>query len=254
MVENPGWLVQRLDVERAVLDFSSSGQGPRTVTQLVADGVVVANATELTSWSGPSSQVEVCDSCGYEGCAPGGWVSVRQAGDVVVWIPAFGELARGDRDGDELAPPAYLKQRGLPCFAGDVAVALERAVGSRRPFPPLTRRELALAFQWVAPAGILGAFPEQPAIRRSAVLAVSSGDRAAVLDRLDALLAGAWADDAPVQLERLSSAEPVELYLDMPMHPGWSPLAIVDRRAALCVGDRVASSTAEPIGPRRRAR
>jgi hypothetical protein len=45
------WRVSALETRRAAMDFTSSGQGRPTMSQLVFDGAVVANAIELTDWS-----------------------------------------------------------------------------------------------------------------------------------------------------------------------------------------------------------
>ncbi len=80
------WRVKRVEARQAVLDFSSSDLGQARVTQVVADGVVIANAREHTRWTERASQVQVCEECGVERCTPGGWVAARRAGDVVLWI------------------------------------------------------------------------------------------------------------------------------------------------------------------------
>src|SRR5437763_613424 len=80
--------VRSVTSRRASLDFTSSEQGFRSVTQLVADGTVLVNATELCSWAPSRVQMIVCDHCGQDGCQPGGWLTMRNIGDAVALIPA----------------------------------------------------------------------------------------------------------------------------------------------------------------------
>lgn len=236
------WRVEQVEPARAVLDFSSSGQGHRTVTQLVADGEILANAIEFTTWSAGSTQVEVCSECGVERCASGGWVAPRRSGEHLVWLPAFDELAEDDA---EFGPPRYFAERGLPVFEPPAAGRVAATVGvAFQELRALSYREVALLLQWTAPGRLLGLPPAPPRVRREDVLAISSGDREEILGRLDELLAVALRSDAEVVLQSLSDAtEPVGFFLDLPGHPEWTPLARFYDRLELRVAGLVVRPT-----------
>lgn len=221
-----------------MLDFRSSGQGRPTVTQLVAEGEILANAIEFTAWSVDPVQVEVCSDCGVERCAPGGWVSPRRAGEHVAWIPAFDELAE---DQGEFGPPRYFARRGVPLFEREAAKTLAKMVGVElEDMRPLTSRDVTLLLQWTAPGRLLGAAPAVPRIRREDVLAATSGDRDEALDRLDELLAAAIGSDADVVLQnRCDEADLISFFLDLPDHPEWTPLVRKHDRVELAVGGLV---------------
>ena len=221
-----------------MLDFRSSGQSRPTVTQLVAEGEILANAIEFTTWSVDPVQVEVCFDCGVERCAPGGWVSPRRSGDRVLWIPAFDELAE---DQGEFGPPRYFARRGVPLFEPEAAKTLAKTVGVElEDVRPLTSRDVALLLQWMAPSDLLGAAPAAPRVRREDVLAATSGDRDEALDRLDELLAAAIGSDAEVVLQnRCDEADPIRFFLDLPGHPEWTPLVRIHDRVELAVGGLV---------------
>ena len=84
------WRVER--VETRELECSFAGPASATVTQLVADGEILADAVEYPRWRVDPVQVELCAECGVAGCAPQGWVRPRRAGDRLLWLPAFDEL------------------------------------------------------------------------------------------------------------------------------------------------------------------
>lgn len=225
------WRVKHLETRRAVADYTSSEQGHRAVTQLVADGEVIANAIESTTWTQGSVQVVVCAQCGFEACAPGGWVAPRRAGSSVLWPPAFAEMRDDGDDAGEHRPPDYVRRRGIPRFdeprAATLCASLPGAPDVAQ-LPPLRSDELALAMQWTAPGEILGAFPGPVVLRAPDVVAVSSGDRDACLRELAALLSRACSESAPATLRPWNEGdERIEIFLDTPGRPMWSPLARV---------------------------
>src|SRR5262245_57164587 len=66
-------------------DFSSSGQKSPTWTRSRCEGVELFNSLESTTWTENPVQVVLCDACGHEGCASGGYVHVSRLGDFVLW-------------------------------------------------------------------------------------------------------------------------------------------------------------------------
>ena len=108
------WSIDTIETVPVALDFSSSGQGRRAATAVVAAGVCLFNAIELVEVETVATQVEVCESCGIVRCSSGGWVAFRRIGDRVVWIPAWAKMEEGEL---EYGPPPFLRSRGVPAFS-----------------------------------------------------------------------------------------------------------------------------------------
>lgn len=220
------WIVRDIAFSSAALHFSSSGQPDRTVTQIVADGVVFANAAELTRWDEGSVQVIVCEACGYEQCQSGGWFAPRQAGELMVFVPLFDEMLEGGWERTEYAPPQYTESRGVPAFTRAVAEELRRQcpqLPAATRLPLLSGAELVRCVQWAALMGILGTFPDQVRLRRELLAAVSEDDQDEAVARLSAVvreLLGA----PTVELRQDDGQAHITFYLDGPGFPSWSPI------------------------------
>ena len=170
-----------------MLDFSSSGQANREVTQILVDGVLFANAIELSSWNQRRIQLIVCEDCGIEHCAQGGWLTPHVVGTDVIFTPAFSDMLAGATDQAEYAPPGYVKESGIPLFTQETYAILRRyadELPSPGELPELGGADLVRCVQWEAPMRILGCFPEEVALRRNLLVAVSEGDVAQHADNL----------------------------------------------------------------------
>ena len=224
------------------MDFSSSAQGRPTVTQLLGDGEVLANAVEYASWSDRRVQPIVCAACGIEGCEPGGWVAPRATDDAVLWLPAFDDM--DEELGNERGPPDYFAKRGIPLFGHELASELCRLVAgfpSCSELPTLSWREAVLVMQWMAPRKVLGAFGAAVRARSDDVVAVSSGERDRRLQELERLLGRELATGGDARWRaREPGDEVIEFYLDGPGHVAWSPLAVVAGAVTLHVDGLVA--------------
>ena len=235
-------------IETRSVDFGLSElAGARKVTEVLADGVRLANAIELagTFLTGPTAQLEICD-CGQVGCTPGNFVALRRLGDSVVWVPAWTALENAE-EGVDVTPPPYVRSRGAPMF-GERAWERLRSLNASFPalaeLPPLDTREAVRCVQWSAPGRALGEFPSRPRVRRDLVVAVTHGDLATELDRVDEILRSFF-DDRRAVVARPSSdaSRPVELWLDLPGVPALACVAEVDGGAALVSGDVVLTSS-----------
>lgn len=221
------WHVRNPEIKPATLDFSSSGQGELRVSQLFSDGVRLINALELVDWDAEDSQFLVCEACGYTHCKPGGWVSVRRSGSLILILPASGYVRGAGREREEYGPPPYLKGRG----AAYLDLPAYESLSSRHSsFPPaeqvrpLSTREAALLFQWEAPARILGEPPEVR-VRRDLIVGSSEGDYAEQLERLETLLRRQYEDGSPAGLRAVSGGERViSFYLDAGEFREWKAL------------------------------
>jgi hypothetical protein len=221
-------VVPELSSRRLRLDFSSSGQASRDVTQVVIHGAVFANAVELTQWDDDPIQVIVCESCGIEGCEPGGWLAARTMGTCAVFVPAFDRMLEDEQGRSEYAPPKYVSTDGVPAFMPNVFAKLSAlcwGLPALEQLRPLTGRDLVRALQWDAPLRCLGRFPEAPQLVRDAMLAASDGDPKDVSGELASLLASLMKVDA-VELRPCEPDERVvSLFLDGPGCPEWPVLA-----------------------------
>ncbi len=226
------WLVRGVTVQRATLDFSSSSGGHREVTQLLADGVLFANAIELTDWTGARAQVLVCESCGIEHCAPGGWLAPRAAGDLMVFTPAFEDMGSGDSERAEYRPPPYVANKGIPAFSRALYASFAEVCNELPSFdalPPLCGRDLALCLQLEAPGAVLGRFPALPELEDGKVLVTADEDRRLVRLLSETLHAIGACDAVRIECARPNTAT-MPLYVDAPRGAHeWRALAMEGR-------------------------
>lgn len=242
------WLIRDLTHRRMRLDFSSSGQAAQDVTQLLADGEVLANAMELASWTEERVQLQVCQDCGIEGCAPGGWVAPRLAGDLVVLLPAFASMCSDEYALDEYRPPAVVERRGIPVLTAVLAQGVSKR-GEWLPWPhelPLmTGAELVRWLQWEAPAEVLGRLPQAVAIRQDLVLASSMDDHRVATALVAAEIERVAKLDGVLLSAMDPSWQPIALHLEGPRFPEWNPAVMRGEEIALRVGDLIATPASD---------
>lgn len=240
------WTVERVEFRRRELDFTSSEQGKRMTTSVLADGTEIINSLDLFDDEGDPIQTIVCEQCGFSGCERGNRVSVRRLDGGILFMPAFEAMAEGGLDAAEYGPPYFVSKRGSAFLRGAALAAL----ASRVPFfadpqrwPSMTMRESALLLQWDAPTRVLGEFPDKPRLREELLAAASHGTGREAYDALGMAIEAASGDSRPVSLV---SGEPVFFYLDQAGFPDWTPLAFdgTKYRLALAAGIGV-----EPVVP-----
>jgi hypothetical protein len=243
------WRVRQLERWRATLDFSSSGQPSRDVTQLSADGLLFANAVELSDWSERRIQLIVCQDCGIEHCQPGGWLAARRAGTDVVLPPVFADMLEGESGRTEYAPPRYTTDRGVPFFDENTYPSLGR-YGAEIPvaqdLPALTGTEFVRCLQWDAPVRVLGSFPDEVALRCDCLLAISEGDLAERVEALQATIHQLLAAEAVAFRPIPPGTTTRTFYLDGRGTPAWPAMAVDAAGTAYiqCEG-RLAAPSAE---------
>ena len=66
-------------------DFSSSGQRSPQWTEVRCHGEQLTNALNWVQWDDAPVQVVLCEECGVDGCAVGGYVHVSRHDDDVLW-------------------------------------------------------------------------------------------------------------------------------------------------------------------------
>jgi len=219
------WMPKSFAEREAVLDFTSSSGDRPTVTQVLADGLLLANAIEFTEWNSEIFQLLVCEHCGIVHCEPGNWVAVRSAGEYVLMIPAFSELLASQDNWAEYQPPSLFTERGsivLDAQRYDSLRTIVSSLPSTSSITPLKSAELMRLVQWEAPRRVLGELRGNPVVERDAIVAASDGEVEAWLDVLEQITDRMSTDDTPVTLQPIGGEhEVVELYLTTAESPPW---------------------------------
>lgn len=218
------WSVREVTARREALDFTSSGQGRYEALQILLDGQLFANAAGLTTWNDDRIQVLVCEACGIEHCEPGGWLTLRSAGTLRVFVPMFGEW-NSEQDRMEYAPPKLVGQRGAPVFEPAVYGRFRDLI-SELPVtpPPITGAEARELLMFEAPSGLRLDDGRLELARR-----LAAADDHELEEAMDALL------QVLVQLESSGQLmarplteedEPIKLYLNDAAFSEWTPVAL----------------------------
>ncbi len=242
--ERAMWHIASIEAVEVELDFTSSGRGRYPATAIDVDGIRICNAIEWVDVESDATQVEVCECCGFSQCAPGGWVAFRRIGDRVVWIPAWGAMAKGNWEASEFGPPAYLRKRGAPIFSAAIWEEL-RSLHSDLPacadLPGIDSREAARMWQLSAPGRELGEYPLEPRLRRDRLDTVTAGDLAAVADRVDACLRAHFeVVRTMVFVPDCAAVRPIEFWCELPGTPNWTAFAHVADNVCFLLDDGTA--------------
>lgn len=229
------WELRNIERRPAELDFSSAGQGRRKVSQLIVNSIVVANAVELTDWE-DDIQLIVCASCGIIHCEPGGWGSLRRAGDLIVLGPDRRMFDGDESDPQEYRPPDYVRTLGWPYMSQATYVALQ---GSIPELPdvdrlrPLEQREVVAILQWEAVARVLGRPFEHPTIRSDRLVDCAAGDISIESDKLCRFIETWCGARAGVRLEPCRPGViQVKFHVGICGTPTWWPLVRRDEEPA----------------------
>ena len=132
------WKIDKPELRTAILNFSSSGQAGREVSQLYSEDVQLINALELVDWDTEEQQFLICEACGYTGCKVGDWVSLRLAEPLILILPPFDAHPEDEETNSEYAPPWYSGKDGMSERTGGtrrfssfrMAVRVQRQAGS----------------------------------------------------------------------------------------------------------------------------
>ena len=240
------WRIENLQVKRATLDFTSSGQGKRQVQQLFSDDIKLINALELVDWAPEDTQLLVCEECGFTHCKRGDWVSVRRA-DSLVFLLLASDYVWGDEEAKrEYSPPAYLKEQGIAYMDSSTYERLRSMhslFSAIDQIQPLTLKEATLLFQWNAPDRILGEPPEVK-IRSEIIVGSSEGDYAQHLNALEDLIRTQYASESIARLRSISNDERViSLSVDAAQFSEWDALVFDGSDYRLLVDSRYVVDT-----------
>lgn len=219
-------------------DFSSSSQRNPSWTRATCSGVLLCNSLEWVRWLDNPVQVVLCDACGYDGCASGGYIHISRLGNHLLWTrPQINESDAWERDQYQAAWP-------LRRF-GAVILTLATWTQWREFVPDLPEpNELPLATgREMLDAWLLGArgqrrvasSSELISALRGQVLASDSFAADVAINRVESVLAelsGLEARSAPGRLARATDvgAQVEVLYFDGPAEEDWAALALIGSR------------------------
>ncbi len=239
-------LISDIKVSRRRLDFSSSGQGSFTATEVYSGNSRLVNAIELLDFSDGLVQVLVCEACGISGCEPGSWVAIRRVGETVVFVPAVDAMQEDDWGTTEYSPPEYMKNYGPLVFGPGVYEDMRAKTGR---FPKLSNlkdiasREVLAASQLTAPGRVLGPLGTLPELDPENIVAVTEGDlddEIAAFGRLISTI-----NDGADGLHAESLQRVVEFHLNVPTFPAWRPFGYdSDRNPVLNTGETLGQAPA----------
>jgi hypothetical protein len=225
------WRIEDVELRPGTLDFTSSEQGWRKVTQLFAGEVQLINAVELVAWDlEDDTQFLICEACGYFFCKQGDWVRVRRTDSMVLLLPAFDYVWPEEQsDRMEYSPPKYLRERGIPYFDSSTYEPLHSQNEDFPPFeriPQLSMREAALLFHWTTPAQVLGPPPEIR-VNEDIIVGASEGVAADHINRLSNLLHTQYTDHSNALLRPLTEHDRViSIYLDGAEFIDWKAFVV----------------------------
>ena len=228
------WRIDNPKFQATTLNFNSSGQGLREITQLVFDDVVLMNALELMDWDDDKVQVSICDHCGYVSCQSGGWVVFRFSGNFILLMPAFEAMRDDNWSRTEYSPPFFIADRGTAYFDIQTYESLREQNSSFPPLEkirPLQMREAMWLVQSSAPLRILGEPATLDLDRRKFdyVIAAMEGEPKEHLRRAENLLRENFENQSAARLRPLlPEEESVWLFLDATEFIDWQAMVLSD--------------------------
>ncbi|MBI3649501.1 MAG: hypothetical protein HY231_00450 [Acidobacteria bacterium] len=223
------WQIKNPVIKTTTLDFQSSGQPSRQVTQLFSAGILLINALELVDWQEEKTQFLICESCGYAHCKSGDWISLRAAGERLLILPAFAAWCKNRDISTEYHPPAYVLKRGIPFLTladYEALQLLHSAFPAVDKIRQLNLQEAIWAFQLEAPRRMFGNPSEKIVAQKEAVIGASEGDFNEHLQFIEAFAQTNRNNESPVELRMPKAAETIiSVYLDTHEFVEWKILA-----------------------------
>ena len=258
-LKSPTSIATTPDYRAISAGFSAMNMGDEETEKLYADLVLFANNCSRTYWSSDVFQVEIC-GCGEPGCADAGWLTIRNAGALIVFLPNFPKLIT---DNPYRAfyhgPPSYVAFEGIPAVIPETYIQLRKldSAPDLNRLARLTACEALRLIQILSPCfsktyrgegwsrSLLGDFPEPIAFDKSKILAVSHGELDDALDLLDTILRLQSDTQRTAQIRELKADDQVLTFfldasscsIDTPSLPEWPCLVVRDSNVGLLLTD-----------------
>jgi hypothetical protein len=133
-------------------NFANSGQSSPVWTRVMCHGLQIANSLEWAEWTDNPVQVILCDACGHDGCASGGYVHVSRLDRYVLWsAPQVGGAQIAD---ENYEIPRFLRTLGTLALPVETWNEWSAAI---REVPPAERlpeaNHAAIADAWILGPG-----------------------------------------------------------------------------------------------------
>jgi hypothetical protein len=217
-------------LEKWTPNFSSSGQTSPTWTRSRFDGVELFNSLEWIAWAVNPVQVSLCDACGYEGCASGGYVHISYLDDLVLWTTPQIDAS------DESAIAQYAPAWPLKRFG---ALAIPKSTWDQwRSVAPLPEASslaapngVAIADAWCLGPGRPTRISELVPMLRSRLLACDSLETEDAIERVERWIKRLVTSPEPwvggaIRLPSAIGTRVETLYFDGPSDEDWPALAV----------------------------
>ena len=228
------WRVEKVESRRVTLDFTSSGQAPHEAVQVLFDGHLFANAVGLTDWTGDGMQVDVCESCGIEGCNVDGWVQLRSAGDLRVFVPML--RAEADSGDSRQGPPKLLRQQGAPLLQPEGYGRMREIIANLPLDPPaITSGETLRLLAFEAPRRLTDG---EGSFRRSLAQFLLAADGCELQEgtaSLSRLIENLSANDVSMSARPVRPGERIiTFHVDDSKLSAWQPMVLTPSGPAVC--------------------
>ena len=234
------WTASNFSTYQRQFDFSSSEQGKPTYTTLKADDEVLINMVELFESDDNSTfQFQICEHCGFTQCQPGNWLSIRQSGKYILFMPAFDEILK-EPELNEYTPPYFFNINGALVVTTTQFDGLKESIPAVKKLiniKQLTGFEASSLYKWDTPHRMFGEFPNFTPPRTDHILCASELNEqtlvSTILDKLSVIEA--------LETVRLMSLDyddiPITLFLEGKTTTDWKALCKTKNGLELMIGD-----------------
>jgi hypothetical protein len=234
------WTVSSISTKQRKFDFSSSEQGRPVYTSLIFDGEVVINMIELVgSGDDATYQFLICEDCGITHCEPGNWVSIRQGGDFIVFMPAYGSML-AEPTSNEYQPPYFFNTRGSVLLTETQFQEIQRMVpafAEMDNISHLTGFEAACLYREEAPFHIFNKFPEFRQLTGNDIVEFDDTDNESITSVIENNLTEIAAANK-IQIVKIASKDrPVSLTLKNNPQKGWKAFCETETGMELIIGE-----------------
>lgn len=238
------WTSSNISTFQRKFDFTSSEQGMPTYTSLKADHEILINIIEHfeadEALSDDSTfQFLICEHCGFVQCEPGNWLTVRQSGNYVLFIPAFSDILEKP-DSNEFQPPYFFKTKGAFVLTIQEFEKLKETVpafNKIKGLKYLTGFEASALYKWDTPHRMFGEFPNFKSLRTGHILYTTEFDEqkisSIILDKLKSLETASKVELVPIE----NTDNPISLFLDSNPTTEWKALCTTTNDMELLIGD-----------------